>query len=313
METRAHYVAVGAFVLAIIAVAFVAVLWLARAQLTTQYALYDIYFRGPVSGLREGATVEYNGVPTGRVKEIRIDPNNVEQNRVTVEIETDVVIKQDAAANLETNILSGVSYIQIAGGTQDAPVLTAERGSRYPVIRARRSRLASVTARLPQILAKLDETADHLNELLDEKNRGAIAESLENIRSVTGAVAERKKEIAELVTTADSAVQTLNNLLNDVDKSYTEPAGLRDSLSGGLADFDRLAKNLSDTNRQLQQTLQDVRPGVRNFGQRTLSDVADLISEARQFIAGLSRLAAGIERDPSRVLFGDRREGYRPQ
>jgi phospholipid/cholesterol/gamma-HCH transport system substrate-binding protein len=313
METRAHYVAVGAFVLAIVTLAFLAVLWLARAQLTTQYALYDIYFRGPVSGLREGATVEYNGVPTGRVKEIRIDPNNVEQNRVTVEIETDVVIKQDAAANLETNLLSGVSYIQIAGGTQDAPVLRAEGGSRHPVIRARRSRLASVAARLPQILAKVDETVDHLNELLDEKNRGAIAESLENIRGVTGAVAERKKEIGELIATADSAVQTLNNLLNDVDKSYTEPAGLKDSLSGGLADFDRLAKNLGDTNRQLQQALQDVRPGLRNFSQRTLGDVADLISEARQFIAGLSRLAAGIERDPSRVLFGDRREGYRPQ
>src|SRR6202040_406313 len=122
METRAHYVAVGAFVLLLVAVAFVAVLWLARAQLTTQYATYDVYFRGPVSGLREGAVVEYNGVPSGRVKEIRIDPSNVEQIRVTVEVENNVVIKQDAAANLETNLLSGVSYVQIAGGTQDAPV-----------------------------------------------------------------------------------------------------------------------------------------------------------------------------------------------
>jgi phospholipid/cholesterol/gamma-HCH transport system substrate-binding protein len=86
METRAHYVAVGAFVLVMISVAFAAVLWLARAQLTTQYATYDIYFTGPVSGLRDGATVEYNGVPAGRVKEIRIDPSNVEQIRVTVEI-----------------------------------------------------------------------------------------------------------------------------------------------------------------------------------------------------------------------------------
>ena len=35
METRAHYVAVGAFVLTMIVLAFAAVLWLARAQLTT--------------------------------------------------------------------------------------------------------------------------------------------------------------------------------------------------------------------------------------------------------------------------------------
>ena len=67
METRAHYVAVGVFVLVLVAIGFGGVLWIARTQLTTQYAVYDVYFRGPVSGLREGAVVEYNGVPSGRV------------------------------------------------------------------------------------------------------------------------------------------------------------------------------------------------------------------------------------------------------
>lgn len=303
METRAHYVAVGAFVLVLITVAFVAVLWIGRAQLTTQYSTYDVYFRGPVSGLREGATVEYNGVPSGRVKEIRIDPNNVEQIRVRIEIEDSVVIKQNAAANLETNILSGVSFIQIVGGTQDAPVLTAEAGNRYPVIRSRRSRLASVTARLPQILAKLDETADHLNEILGEENRKAIGDILVNLRTVSDDAAANLKP----------ALVALTKLLNNVDQSYSDPGGLRDGLNAGIGDIDKLAKNLNDTNHQLQLALGDARPGLRNFSQRTLSDVGDLVTEARQLIAGLGRLVAGLDRDPSRVLFGDRRKGYQPQ
>jgi len=313
METRAHYVAVGAFVLAIVTVAFVAVLWLARAQLTTQYALYDIYFSGPVSGLREGAAVEYNGVPAGRVAEIRITPDNVERIRVTVEIETTVVIKQNAVASVEGNLLSGVSFIQIVGGTKDAPVLTKEADQRHPVIRSHRSRLASISARAPQLLEKLNEMANHLNDLLDEKNRAAVTDSLDNIRAITAAVAERKQDIAELTANANIAVVSLNSLLRNLDQSYSDPQGLRDALAGGLADFDRLAKNLADTNRQLQLALQDVRPGLRSFGQRTLSEVGELVGEFRQLISGLSRLAAGIERDPSRVLFGDRREGYRPQ
>src|SRR5439155_9522240 len=94
METRAHYVAVGAFVLAMVALAFIAVLWLARAQLTTQYALYDIYFTGAVSGLRNGAPVEYSGVPVGKVADVRIDPANVEQIRVTVELDASTAIKE---------------------------------------------------------------------------------------------------------------------------------------------------------------------------------------------------------------------------
>jgi phospholipid/cholesterol/gamma-HCH transport system substrate-binding protein len=303
METRAHYVAVGAFVLVMISVAFAAVLWLARAQLTTQYATYDIYFTGPVSGLRDGATVEYNGVPAGRVKEIRIDPSNVEQIRVTVEIENNVIIKQDAAANLETNILSGVSYVQIAGGTQEAPVLTAEAGSRYPVIRSRRSRLASVAARLPQIMAKLDETADHLNELLGEDNRRSIGETLANLRILS----------ADLAADAKPALLAATTLLRNLDQSYSDPGGLREGLTAGIADFDKLGRSLNDTSHQLQQALQDARPGVRTFSQRTLADVGELVAEARQLISGVGRLVAGIDRDPSRVLFGDRRKGYQPQ
>jgi phospholipid/cholesterol/gamma-HCH transport system substrate-binding protein len=303
METRAHYVAVGVFVLVLIAVGFGGVLWIARTQLTTQYAVYDVYFRGPVSGLREGAVVEYNGVPSGRVKEIRIDPSNVEQIRVTVEVENNVVIKQDAAANLETNLLSGVSYVQIAGGTQDAPVLTAETGSRYPVIRARRSRLASVTARLPQILAKVDEAVDHLNDLLGEDNRKAISVLLANLRTVSD----------DLATDTKPALTAMTSLLNNLDRSYSEPGGLREGLSSGIGNFDKLARNLGDTNHQLQAALQDARPGLRYFSQRTLTDVSELVGEARQLIAGLGRLIAGLDRDPSRVLFGDRRKGYQPQ
>jgi phospholipid/cholesterol/gamma-HCH transport system substrate-binding protein len=303
METRAHYVAVGVFVLVLIAVGFGGVLWIARTQLTTQYAVYDVYFRGPVSGLREGAVVEYNGVPSGRVKEIRIDPSNVEQIRVTVEVENNVVIKQDAAANLETNILSGVSYVQIAGGTQDSPVLTAEAGSRYPVIRSRRSRLASVTARLPQILAKVDEAVDHLNDLLGEDNRKAISVLLANLRTVSD----------DLATDTKPALTAMTTLLNNLDRSYSEPGGLREGLSSGIGNFDKLARNLGDTNHQLQAALQDARPGLRNFSQRTLTDVSELVGEARQLIAGLGRLIAGLDRDPSRVLFGDRRKGYQPQ
>jgi phospholipid/cholesterol/gamma-HCH transport system substrate-binding protein len=313
MEIRAHYVAVGAFVLLMVTLAFATVLWLARGELTTQHARYDIYFTGPVTGLREGSIVEYNGVPVGKVIEVRIDPENVERIRVNIEIDSSAVIKADAKANVETNILSGVAYIEIAGGTQEAPVLVAQQGERYPIIASRRSRLANVYARAPQLLEKLNETADHLNELLGDKNRQAISETLENVRTLSGSLASRDKDLAELAGNANTAILSLDKLLDNVDKSYSGHDGISDRLAAAIGDFDKVAKNLVDTNRQLQGALQDLRPGIRAFSQQTLVDIGSLVSEARQFISGLSRLASGIERDPSRALFGDRREGYKPQ
>src|SRR6266700_2614687 len=238
METRAHYVAVGAFVLTMIVLAFAAVMWLARAQLTTEAAHYDIYFKGPVSGLRVGAAVEYSGVPVGKVSDIRIDPANVEQIRITVEIDASVAIKTDAAAAVETNILSGVSYIQIVGGTQDAPLLLPQPGQRYAVIRAHRSRFASVAARAPQLLEKAGDTLDSLNELLDEKNRRAVSETLENIRTLSAGLGDTNKDIADLAVNANTAVLTAATLLGNVDRSYSGADGLGNRASTALADFD---------------------------------------------------------------------------
>ena len=311
METRAHYVAVGAFVLAMITLAFAAVLWLGRAELTTQFAKYQIFFKGPVTGLSKGAPVDYSGVPIGKVAEIRLTSD--QQIEVTIEVEASVAIKTNDRASVETNILSGVSYIQIGGGTKEAALLVAKPGELYPIIRPRYSGLASVTARAPQLLEKASQTLDQLNELLDEKNRQAVAETLDNIRTFSSGLAERKQEISELVSNANTAAHSLSVLLDNVDRSYSGPDGLGERAGTAIADFDRLAKNLSDTNKQLQATLQDVRPGVRTFSQQTLADVGSLVGEARQLISGLNRLTAQIERDPSRVLFGDRREGYRPK
>src|SRR5580658_2355931 len=120
METRAHYVAVGAFVLTMVFLAFVAVLWLAGTQFTTSFAHFDIYFEGPMTGLSQGGRVEYNGIPVGTVSDIEIvsDPeilatNGRKQIRVTIEIKSSVEIKKSDAATIQTNILSGVSYILI--------------------------------------------------------------------------------------------------------------------------------------------------------------------------------------------------------
>lgn len=334
METRAHHVAVGAFVLVMVALGFVAVMWIARSSLNTQYAHYDIFFKGPVTGLRGGAPVEYNGVPVGRVADIKIVPYQAKEAeeeddeqgatqangeapatmiRVTAEIDESVEIKEDARASVETNILSGVSYILIVKGTQKAPVLTAKAGQRYPVITSHRSRLASFVARAPELLEKADQALEAANKLLGEQNRQAFAESLNNIRTFTAGLAERNQDLAEFTGNAKKAAASLADLVDNVDKSYSGPDGLGNKLATTITDIDKFTKNLSETNRQLQAALTDMRPGIHSFSAQTLPNVGILVGEARQLVSALDRLSGELERDPSRILFGDRREGYRPK
>jgi len=313
METRANYAAVGAFVLAMVALAFGAVIWLAGGQLTTPQARYHIYFSGPVSGLREGAAVEYNGLPVGKVEQLRIDPEDVALIQSTIAIDPALVIRRDAVATLQSNLLSGVSFVQIRGGTQDAPPLEARGKQRYPVIPSAPSTLASVAESGPELLKKLNDTVDRFGLLLDEKNREALGESLQNLRVFTAGLAERNDDIAQLASNANSATAAASKLFVSIERSYTGPDGIGTRLTTAIADFDKVAKNLADTNKQLQGTLQDVQPGLRSFSQRTLTDVGNLVAEVRQLVASANRVVTTVERDPMSLLFGDRREGYKPK
>src|SRR6266481_653478 len=196
METRAHYVAVGTFVLAVIFLGFVAVLWLGRNEFSQQAKRYYIFFKGSVAGLNKGSQVQYNGIPVGRVVDIRVDPGNLEQIEVTVEIDTSIVdIKSDARAFLDANILNGIATIQIRGGTREASDLLPEPGHRYPVIKAGRSELEEVKANLPELLADLKGAAHSLNDLLNEQNRQAVSDSLQNIRTITGSLAGPARKV----------------------------------------------------------------------------------------------------------------------
>lgn len=316
METRAHYVAVGAFVLAMVFLAFVAVLWLAGTQFATSFAHYDIYFDGPVTGLNAGARVEYNGIPVGTVSDIGIVTDKAElqrsegkQIRITVEIKSSVPVNDKAAASLQTNILSGVSFILITPGKSDQ-ALVAKDGERYPVIRSHRSTLSSLAARGPQLLDKLDVILDHVDDLLNDHNREAFSATLDNVKKVSGSLADHSDEIA---ANAGGALKAAASLFTNLDNSYSTPNGLKDQLTTSFGDFDKLVKGLSETNRQLELTMQDLRPGIRTFSQQTLAQIDSLVGEVRQFVSGLSRLAAQVEHDPTRLLFGDRREGYQPK
>src|SRR5712671_814096 len=314
METRAHYVAVGAFVLAVIFLAFVAVLWLGRAEFAQETKRYYIYFRGSVAGLNKGSQVQYNGIPVGRVIDIRVDPSNLEQIQVTVEIDTSIVnIKSDAQAFLEANILNGIATVQIRGGTREASELVPRPGHKYAVITAGRSELEEVKASLPELVADLKAVAHSLNALLDENNRRAVSDTLQNIRSITGALVEPSKAVNEVVDNANKALADLRSFFRDVDQSYTEKGGLKDQLSQAFNDADRLAKNLNDAGRQLQQLIQENRPGIRNFTQSTLTQIGDVVTDLQRFVTGITRFVSEIERNPPKLLFGDRREGYRPQ
>src|SRR5260364_106473 len=61
METRANYVLIGSFTLAVIAAAVGFVLWFQSLHTTKQRSPLRVVFEGPAAGLRNGGSVNFNG------------------------------------------------------------------------------------------------------------------------------------------------------------------------------------------------------------------------------------------------------------
>jgi len=314
METRANYVMVGSFVLVILAGIFVSILWLAHTQFNQQFVNYDIYFTGSVTGLSVGAPVNLNGVQVGRVTKIGLDPVNPDQVRVTIEADAQAPIKSDSVASMELTGITGIYYIEISGGTREAPPITKEEGQPNPVIASKPSQFASLFASAPEVMNRVIQVADRLSQLLDDKNRAAIAQTLANVELVSETAARDADKVDAIVddmkaTTGDfrkTTLPALNNALVEVQKTLT-------SANGIINDLTPTAKQLNTATGHLDAMLQENRPGLKDFTQGGLNDLHALISDARVLVAGLTRVVAEIERDPTRFLFGEKREGYKPK
>ncbi len=298
METKAHYVAVGGFVLAAAFALVVVILWFAGAQYATEYEYYQTNFTGAVTGLGQGTAVRYNGIDVGHVNELKFDPNDPKIVQVILEIQSGLPIHTDAVASIESQGLAGGSYVLITGGSANTPILKRKPGQRYPIIKSKPSSLEQLFADTPLLMARLNVVAERFGKLLDEENRESVKQILINLRDTTGAVAKHNSDIEATLVQLNAATKTLNTAL-----SHADTASVNADVA--LRNINQLAVNLNDIIRNSKAQLS----GLTGRG---AAELTQLISETRTLIASLTRLSQSLERNPQRLITGGQQGGYRP-
>ena len=119
METRANFVLIGSFTLAVIAAAFGFVLWFQSLHTTKARSPLRIVFEGPASGLRNGGSVNFNGIRVGEVISVKLD--NPRRVVALAMVENNAPIRKDTLVGLEFQGLTGVAAISLKGGEEAAP------------------------------------------------------------------------------------------------------------------------------------------------------------------------------------------------
>jgi phospholipid/cholesterol/gamma-HCH transport system substrate-binding protein len=342
METRASYVLVGAFVLALVAATVGFVVWLAKVELDRSFALYDIYFEGSVSGLREGGAVQYHGVPVGTVTTIGIDPGNVERVLVTIEVGADTPIRDDVVATLQIQGITGLSFVQLTGGSNDAAMLTAKEGEARPVIASKPSQLERVFETVPELVQRFTDLVERAMILLNDDNQTAFAQTLANVRDLTGALAaetdtihatleDTRATVGALRVTAEDAQLLARDLRASAERltiavegalaqitttaanADTQVVAVGDTARDTLKRIDDTAQSATRLAEELTALVQENRGPIQAFSESGLYELSQFITEARSLVSVLTHIAAQVERDPTRFLLGGQQQGYEAQ
>ncbi len=336
METRANHVFIGAFVLIVVLgmVGFVA--WLAKVDIDREFNTYHIFFEGSVTGLSSASNVLYRGIPVGRVNEVVIDPDDSARVRVTVDLAANTPIREDSVATLELQGITGVSLIQITGGSADSAVLVAKAGQPLPVIRSKPSSFQQLFAGAPELLSQLVVLTSEAVDLLNEDNRrsvqtilagasefsGTLASKsetlvriLDNVEEATFEMREATAGVSDLVTSLESSVEQL------ADSTDATLSVARGTLTGidqvvahdlrlALADARQTAQSVTETSQQLNALVAANSEPIGDFATDGLYELSGMISDMRVLMTGLSRLADRLESDPTQFFFGSSDQGF---
>jgi phospholipid/cholesterol/gamma-HCH transport system substrate-binding protein len=305
METKVNYTIVGAFVLVLSAAIVAGVLWLSSGKgQRKDYDRYVTYFTESVGGLNLNAPVRYHGVEVGAVREIGLDPGDPERVRILLDVQRGTPVRADTVAVLRVGALTGIAYVDLGGGSKEAPPLTAEPGQPYPVIQTQPSMLVRLDAGLNTLIANLTTTSQSVTDMLDEQNRRALKQTLQDLQRVTHALASRSGDIDRAVA---GAARTLENTA----QASAELSRLIERVGRGADAVERMANEVAGAGAAARVTMEGARravddagTGVRQLSGEALPELGRLVAEARQLTASLTRVSQELERNPSILLLG---------
>jgi len=303
METRANHIFVGAVTLALLAVLAAFVIWIARINEGAQNS-YDIFFRQSVDGLAKGSKVAYAGVPVGKIDSIELwqkDPSFV---RVRISVDKGVPILVGTTASIQGSF-TGVSDIQLEGALKGAPPIEEPGPEGVPVIPAKTSGLGAILNSAPLLMERLATLTERLNLMLSDKNQKSIEGILANTDRLTDELADAspqvKKVLGELQTSLRQATATLAEFEGVAGKANRL---LGEDGNGLAAELRRTLHSANKATEELQGTLSDARPAVRQMSNSTLPAAEAAIRELRATSRSLRHVIDKIDDQGASALVG---------
>lgn len=295
METKANYVLIGVFVLAIIAGVFGFVFWFQSLGGTGERSYYRVEFENSVSGLRTGASVLFNGIRVGEVNELKLNPDKPAQVIAYISVEKSVAIRPDTRVAIEFQGLTGIAAIALSGGTSKLPPLAGTKDN-PPTLNGASGLTQDVTQGARDVLRRIDEFIS--------ENRGPFNNTLKNIESFSDALAKNAGQIDETLKNVQEFSAVMKKNTEKIDHIVSNLEVLTGGADGKTGDLAETIRSLRDLAGNLDKRTESITEGINKFTATGTRQIDLVGREMRQTLNVIERAARNIDQNPSRLLFG---------
>ena len=258
METRAHFIVIGGFVVAFLVGIFTFIYWLQNTGGFSKQAEYRIQFDEPAPGLSNGAPVLFNGIRVGNITALRLNKDEPQRMTATITVERDTPVRADTQAGITYVGLTGAPAISLKGGAAGSPVPPAS-GGRPALIIAAAGTSQTLTDSARNTLNRLDKVIDD--------NAAPLNQAISGIANFAGALSRNSDKV-------DGILAGLEKMLGGGDKSQpkstydleaaTDFPDLKKSIGAQMVVSDPTALLAFDTQKVLVRTAQDMLSSLEN-------------------------------------------------
>jgi phospholipid/cholesterol/gamma-HCH transport system substrate-binding protein len=291
--------AVGLFVSIAITAFVVFVLWLTGREGQEAMTRYTLLFDQNVSGLVVGGQVKYMGMNVGSVIHMDLDKSDGVRVQVDIEILETTPVDRGTYASLASQALTGVAVVNLASEPGQHAALPEPPRGEYPRIPVREVGFAAVMASAPEIVNKLDVLLTRAGEMLNDENRAAVGSALENVETLSAALAGSGDSLAALP-------QELRGTLAEVQATVERLRAMVETLQPGvdqtLANLNRSTENLASLTGRIDALLRRHEQDMSYFVEKGLGEAPELLRDTREAVRDLEKLLAELKDDPSQLV-----------
>ncbi|SDZ40449.1 phospholipid/cholesterol/gamma-HCH transport system substrate-binding protein [Jannaschia faecimaris] len=210
MEIKANFLLIGLFTLLGMGAVLGAFLWLGAVRLDRETAVYGVLFTD-VSGLTVNGEVVYNGLPVGRVTDLRLYEQDPSLIYTRIEVEAETPIREDTMAQLSSQGVTGVAYVSLTGSTSNAPRLVTDNAA-PPLIPSQQTGFQALLTDAPEMIADAAALIADLRGFVQPETRDKVARILTNLDAASGKLDETLDGMAGLTEGLASAATQIGGL-----------------------------------------------------------------------------------------------------